>query len=178
MAEMLTKMRVFCSVIKCCLEYRSEYYNFSKQVLNKGGLTLVAKEMFEWVSTLVNRVGKRFDQSSLARDGPSAIHTTLWIMRKDSHLKSLFEHGMKSLHENADEEIVAKLHDELLLKVFHAKIADHVKDYRDAEIADHVEDYRDLKSKKIDERVFQCKLLHSTEIFLGKAWEQNLENIS
>jgi hypothetical protein len=65
MANILTKMRVFCSNIKRCLEYMSEYYNFSEQVLNKGGLTLVAKEMFEWSSTLVDRIDKQFDQSSL-----------------------------------------------------------------------------------------------------------------
>ncbi len=88
--------------------------------------------MFEWASTLVDRVGKRFDQSSLERDGTGAIQNSLRIMRKDSHLKSLFELGMKSLHESANEEIVAKLHDELLLKVFHPEIADDVKDYRDS----------------------------------------------
>jgi hypothetical protein len=33
---------------------------------------------------------------------------------------------------NADDEIVAKLHDELLLNVFHAEIANAVKDYKDA----------------------------------------------
>jgi hypothetical protein len=46
MAKMLTKMRVFCSDFEKCIEYVSECYNFSEQVLNKGGLTLVAKEMF------------------------------------------------------------------------------------------------------------------------------------
>jgi hypothetical protein len=45
MAEMLTKLRVFCSDIEKCIEYVSECYNFSEQVLNKGGLTLVAKEI-------------------------------------------------------------------------------------------------------------------------------------
>jgi hypothetical protein len=49
--------------------YVSECYNFSEQVLNKGGLTLVAKEMFEWSSTLVVRIGKRFNKSSSERDG-------------------------------------------------------------------------------------------------------------
>jgi hypothetical protein len=36
-------------------------------------------------------------------------------MKKDPYLKSLFKLGMKSLHGNADAEIVVKLHDELLL---------------------------------------------------------------
>ena len=53
-------------------------------------------------------------------------------MQKDLYLKSLFEIGMKSLDANADDEIVAKLHGELLLKVFHAEIADDVKDYKDS----------------------------------------------
>jgi hypothetical protein len=69
MVAMLTKMRVFCSDIERCIEYMSEHYDFSEQVLNKGGLILVAKEMFEWSSTLVDRIGKRFNKSSLERDG-------------------------------------------------------------------------------------------------------------
>jgi hypothetical protein len=57
-----------------------------------------------------------------ANNGPKAIQNSLLIMKKDPHLKSLFKLGMKSLHEDADDEIVAKLHDELLLNVFHAEI--------------------------------------------------------
>jgi hypothetical protein len=132
MAEMLTKMRVFCSDIEKCIEYVSECYNFSEQVLNKGGLTLVAKEIFEWSSALVDRIGKRFNKSSLERDGTNAIHNSLRIMKKDPYLKSLFKIGMKSLHGDADDDIVAKLHEELLLKVFHAEIANDVKDFKDA----------------------------------------------
>jgi hypothetical protein len=71
MVTMLTKMRVFCSDIERCIEYMSEYYNFSEQLLNKGGLTLVAKEMFEWLSTLVDRIEKIFNKSLLERDGPN-----------------------------------------------------------------------------------------------------------
>jgi hypothetical protein len=130
MAERLTKMRVFCSDIEKCMGYVSECYNFSEQVLNKGGLTLIEKEMFEWLFTLVVRIGKRFNKSSLERDAQNAIHNSLRIMKKDPYLKSLFELGMKSLHGNADDKIVAKLHDELMLKVFHAEIANDVKDYR------------------------------------------------
>jgi hypothetical protein len=47
-------------------------------------------------------------------------------------MQSLFKLGMKSLHEDADDEIVAKLHVQLLLKVFHAEIADDVKYYQDS----------------------------------------------
>ena len=132
MAEMLPKMRVFCSDIEKCIAYVSNCYNFSEQVLNKGGLTLVAKEMFKWSSTLVDRIGKRFDKSSLERDGQNAIQNSLRIMKRDPYLKSLFKLGIKSLHGNADDEIVAKLHDELLLKNIYAEIADDVKDYKDS----------------------------------------------
>jgi hypothetical protein len=54
-------------------------------------------------------------------------------MKRDPYLKSLFKLGMKSLHGNADAEIVVKLHNELLLKVFHAEIANDVKDYKESE---------------------------------------------
>jgi hypothetical protein len=40
--------------------------------------------------------------------------------------------GMKSLHGNADNKIVVKLHDELLLKAFHAEIATEVKNYKES----------------------------------------------
>jgi predicted protein tyrosine phosphatase len=58
MAKMLTKMRVFCLDIDKCIEYMSDCYNFTKKILNKGGFTLVTKQMFKWVSTLVYRIGK------------------------------------------------------------------------------------------------------------------------
>jgi hypothetical protein len=51
---------------------------------------------------------------------------------KGPRLKSLFKLGMKSLHETANDEIVAKLHDKLLLKVFQANIAGDVEDYTDS----------------------------------------------
>jgi hypothetical protein len=132
MGEMLTKMRVFCSDIEKCIEYASECNNFSEQVLNKGGLTLVAKEMFEWSSTLVDRIGKRFNKSSLEGEGQNAIQNSLLIMKKDPYLKSLFKLGMKSLHGNPEYEIVVKLHNEFLLKVFHAEIANDVKDCKES----------------------------------------------
>jgi hypothetical protein len=109
MAKILTKMRVFCLDIEKCIEYVSECYNFSEQVLNKGGITFVAKEIFEWSSTLVDRIGKRFSKSSLEPDGQNAIHNLLRIMKKDPYLKSLFKLRMKSLHGKANDEIVAKL---------------------------------------------------------------------
>ncbi len=61
---------------------------------------------------------------------------------------------MKSLHGNANDEIVVKLHDELLLKVVHVKKADDVKDYKDS------------KSQKMHvvKRFIQYKLLHSSEV--------------
>jgi hypothetical protein len=74
----------------------------------------VAKEMLEWLSTLVDRIGKQFKKSMLEQqDSPNAIQNSLQIMKKDPHLKSLFKLGMKSLHENANDEIVAKLRNEL-----------------------------------------------------------------
>jgi hypothetical protein len=53
-------------------------------------------------------------------------------MKKDPYPKSLFKLGLKSLNGNANDDIVARLHDELLLKVFHTKIANDVKDYKDS----------------------------------------------
>jgi hypothetical protein len=86
-------------------------------------------------------------------------------MKKDPHLNSLFKLGIKTLPKSAYDEIVAKLHEELLLNVFHANIANDVKDYKDS------------KSKKdVDKGVVQCKLSHNNEMCLQKAREQNLEN--
>jgi hypothetical protein len=99
MAELLKKMRVFCSDIEKCTEYVSDCYSFSEQILNKGGLTLVAKQMFKWASTLVDRIGKRFNKSLLERDGKNAIQNSLRVMQKDPYLKNLFKLGIKSLRK-------------------------------------------------------------------------------
>jgi hypothetical protein len=82
------------------------------------------------VSTLVGRIAKQFNKSLLERDGKNAIQNSLLVMQEDTYLKNLFKLGIKSLHKNAVDEIIKKLHGELLLKVFHAKIANDVKDYK------------------------------------------------
>jgi hypothetical protein len=64
MAKMLKEIRVLYSDIRKWVEYVSKCYNFSEQVLHKGGLTLVAKEIFKWSSTLVDKIGKQFNKSS------------------------------------------------------------------------------------------------------------------
>jgi hypothetical protein len=58
-------------------------------------------------------------------------------MQKDTYIKSLFKVGIRSLHENANDDIVEMLHDELLLKVFRAEIAPDVKDYQDSKLEIH-----------------------------------------
>jgi hypothetical protein len=135
MVALLEKMRVFKADVEGCLEYISECYNFSEQILNKGGLTLVHREMFEWASTVIKRIAQRFNKSAIARDGKNAVKKAWATMRKDPFLLTLFLDGTKKITTSApDENTVRTLHEELLLKIFHAQVGVELKDFESAKL--------------------------------------------
>jgi hypothetical protein len=135
MVALLEKMRVFKADVEGCLEYISECYNFSEQILNKGGLTLVHREMFEWASTVIKRIAQHFNKSAIARDGKNAVKKAWATMRKDPFLLTLFLDGTKKITTSApDENTVRTLHEELLLKIFHAQVGVELKDFESAKL--------------------------------------------
>ena len=103
MAELLKKMRVFCSDI-----------------------VGVHAGQQDWQTIQQKLAGTRRQECN------PELALCDGVMQKDPYLKNLFKLGIKSLRKNADDEIIEKLHDELLLKVFHAQIANDVKDYKDS----------------------------------------------
>ena len=88
--NILDKTRVFSSDIEDCVNYVSECYNFSEQILNKGGLTLVSKPMFLWAKTILIRYHQRFNKDVFGRDGKYSMKNAWAIMQKDRFLKKLF----------------------------------------------------------------------------------------
>jgi hypothetical protein len=117
------------------LEYISECYNFSEQILNKGGLTLVHRDMFEWASTAIKRIALRFNKSAIAREGKNAVKTAWATMQKDPFLLSLFLAGTKKISTTAPDELTVRtLHEELLLKIFHAQVGVELKDFESAKL--------------------------------------------
>jgi hypothetical protein len=65
MVALLERMHVFKADVGYCLEYISECYNLSEQILNKGGLTLVHREMFEWASTIIKHITLYFNKNMI-----------------------------------------------------------------------------------------------------------------
>jgi hypothetical protein len=135
MKEILVKMRVFCSDIEECVDYVSECYNLSEQILNKGGLTLVSKPMFEWATILLTRYHQRFNKDVFGRDGKSSMKNAWAIMQKDSYLKKLFREsidslGIESFRADLHLETVQKLYDELLYKIFHSQANQDVIEWK------------------------------------------------
>jgi hypothetical protein len=133
--NILVKTRVFSSDIEDCVDYVSECYNFSEQILNKGGLTLVSKPMFEWAKTLLIRYHQRFNKDVFGRDGKHSMKNAWAIMQKDRFLKKLFRDGINllditSFSVNEYPEIVQKLHDELLYKIFHSQANQDVIEWK------------------------------------------------
>ncbi len=130
---LLEKIRIFKADVEGCLEYISECYNFSEQILNKGGLTLVHREMFKWASTVIKHISQRFHKSAIARDGKNAVKKAWATMRKDPLLLTLFLGGTKKITTTApNENTVGTLHEELLLKIFHAQVGVEFEDFEAA----------------------------------------------
>jgi hypothetical protein len=113
----------------------SECYNLSEQIINKGGLTLVSKPMFEWAKTLLIRYHQRFNKDVFGRDGKYSMKNAWTIMQKDRFLKKLFCESVDSLEIDSFEvnlnlETVQKLHDELLYKIFHSQANQDVIEWK------------------------------------------------
>jgi hypothetical protein len=97
MVALLERMHIFKADIEYCLEYISKCYNFSEQILNKGGLTLVHREMFERAITIFKHIALHFNKSAIARDGKNAVKKAWATISTDHYLLTLFLGSIKKL---------------------------------------------------------------------------------
>jgi hypothetical protein len=130
---LLEQMRLFHREAMLDEEYIEEYYLDSEQILNQGGLTLVAKAMFPWALYLMEQIRKHYGRQSLQEYGDASIKRAIALVKKDDSVAQHFHRGLRQLPGYPDRDmpadILSELHERLLMKVFHARINESITQY-------------------------------------------------
>ena len=134
----LEQMRLFHREAMLDDDYIKEYYLDSEQILNQGGLTLVAKAMFPWALCLMKEIRKHYGRESLQEYGNASIKRAVALVKKDDSVAQHFRRGLRDLPGYKDKDIAAdllsELHERLLMKVFHARINESITQYKATEM--------------------------------------------
>ena len=125
----LRKMSVFDEDVRNCKEYKS-YYQVSERILNKGGLTLVDKELFEWARELLLFINKNLNKKTLAVYKEQSIQLAYDLLTGNEKLQSKFESALGRLSLDIDNKLMLDLHKRLVTKVFHAQTKAEVNEYK------------------------------------------------
>jgi hypothetical protein len=115
-------------------DYVKNFYDQSTALLNHGGMTLVHKKMFDWAQQLMAKVREHFSTQTLRTIGPRAIQRAFGAVIESEELLSAFTASVKTLPEfsaNIRDDTIKLLHNELLRKVFHARVEVDVKTYKE-----------------------------------------------
>jgi hypothetical protein len=90
----------------------------------------VHREMFEWTSTGIKRMALPFNKSAIAIYGKNAIKKAWATMSTDHYLITLFPRQYQEVHYNGpNASTVQTLHNELMLKIFHAQVGVDLKEF-------------------------------------------------
>ena len=85
--------------------YMNECYSISDQIHNKGGLTLVSIEYFDFGRELVSKIYEAFNEERMKKDGPNSLTKSFDEIEGDRALQILFLHCDKSTDLNEDKRI-------------------------------------------------------------------------
>jgi hypothetical protein len=158
---LLEQMRLFHREAMLDEEYIKEYYLDSEQILNQGGLTLVARAMFPWALHLMQEIRKHYGRESLQEYGDASIKRAIALVKKNDSVAQHFHRGLRQLPGYPDKDIAAdllsELHDRLLMKVFHARINESLKQYKATEMG------KTTGQKGVTAVPFRTKLLANEE---------------
>ena len=151
-------------------EYIEKYYLDSEQILNQGGLTLVAKAMFPWALYLMEQIRKHYGRKYLQEYGEASIKRAIALVKKDDSVAQHFHRGLRQLPGYPDKDmpanILSELHERLLMKVFHARINESITQYKATEMG------KTTGQKGITRVTFRASLLANEEQKSNKGKEK------
>ena len=98
--------------------YMNECYSISDQIHNKGGLTLVSIEYFDFGRELVSKIYEAFNEERMKKDGPNSLTKSFDEIEGDRALQILFLHCDKSTDLNEDKRI--EIMKRIIRKTMHA----------------------------------------------------------
>mmetsp|Transcript_20203 Transcript_20203/g.30991 ORF Transcript_20203/g.30991 Transcript_20203/m.30991 type:complete len:195 (-) Transcript_20203:13-597(-) len=98
--------------------YMKECYSISDQIHNRGGLTLVSMEYFEFGRKLVSKIYKSFNEERMNNEGSNSLKKAFNEVDGDKELKLCFLHCDKIT--DLKEEIKMEIMKAIIKKTLHA----------------------------------------------------------
>ena len=128
LVKALTKMIVFDDDIKNLPEYNG-MYEIGDRICNKGGWSIVRKELYKWASCLICCVTNLVHEESIAAHQSQVLKEGISSLKENKKLEKLFKEALSGLDIHLDEGLTSHLHDKLITKVFHAQSGVEIRNY-------------------------------------------------
>ena len=141
--EYLGKMRILHHEAVADQTYMKLYYDNSTQIINNGGLTLISAKYFPFGYELLRRIRQSFSENDLKRNGNQSVVMAFNTLVKTKSIRAVFDACDDTVETLLDEKSKDILFQELVRKVFHARINETIKKYKEVHFGRH--------SKKGDE---------------------------
>ena len=110
--------------------YMDECYSVSDQIHNKGGLTLVSMEYFNFGRQLVSKIYASFNEKRMAKDGNNSLENSYRELVEDLELRFSFLQCDPT--SEVREEIKLEIMKKIMKKVMHAMSRQVTKKYNEA----------------------------------------------
>ena len=117
--DILNKMSM--SKAKATLEYESQYYTLEDRIFDKGGLTLVHAQLFQWGRAMLSEIRKKVNHHEISKLKECVLKDAWQSLKSNKDLLKTFVTEIKKIDSDIADAALEELHEGLLLKVFHAQ---------------------------------------------------------
>ena len=113
------------------------YYDNSTQIINNGGLTLISAKYFPFGYELLRTIRQSFSENDLKRNGNQSVVMAFNTLVKTKSIRAVFDACDDTVETLLDEKSKDILFQELVRKVFHARINETIKKYKEVHFGRH-----------------------------------------
>ena len=117
--------------------YMALYYDSSTLILNNGGLSLISAQYFPFGYILLRSVRKGFTEEFLELHGNDSVKMAFDDLIAQDSIRKVFDGCDKNEPNSLDDSFKGMIFTELVRKVFHARVNEVIKKYRDQHFGRH-----------------------------------------
>ena len=136
-AKYLGNMKIFQHEAIVDETYMALYYDSSTQILNNGGLSLISVQYFPFGYELLRCVRNSFSENDLELHGNESVKRAFDKLTAQTSIRKVFDACDRSATSSLDDSFKCMIFTELVRKVFHARVNEIIKKYRDKHFGKH-----------------------------------------
>ena len=136
-AKYLGNMKIFHHEAIVNETYMALYYDTSTQILNNGGLSLISEQYFPFGYELLRRVRDSFSENDLKLHGNESVKKAFDTLTAQASIRRVFDACDKNAGSSLDDCFKCMIFEELVRKVFHARVNEVIKKYKEQHFGRH-----------------------------------------